>query len=45
MNRMYVARAYDHAIPSASSRLKLESFADIHRDSITQEEANDPRSI
>ena len=44
MNRRYFARAFDHGIPRASSRLQLESSTDIRRDSIKQEEANDPRS-
>ena len=44
MNRRYFARASDHGIPRASSRLQPESSTDIRRDSIKQEEANDPRS-
>jgi len=44
MNRKYFARAFDHGIPRASSRLQPESPTDIRRDSIKQEEANDSRS-
>jgi hypothetical protein len=43
MNRRYFARASDHGISRASSRLQPESSTDIRRDSIKQEEANDPR--
>jgi hypothetical protein len=43
MNRRYFARASDHGIPRASSRLQPESSTDIRRDSIKEEEANDPR--
>ena len=41
MKRRYFARASDHGIPRASSRLQPESSTDIPRDSIKQEEATD----